>query len=80
MIDNERQQAAKMEAVKRCVEWVHTQLMELAGFDFTDEEIKAGLQAYLEETDKNVLELTQRDWENIYGDVLWKFLDSGETG
>ncbi len=64
-----------MEAKKGCKDWLHAQLEELAGLDFTDEELEEGLRTYLEETGKNVLELTQEDKENIYGDILQECLE-----
>lgn len=75
---DERQIAIELEAKKGCKEWLHKQLEELAGFDFTDEELEEGLQTYLRKTGKNMLELKQEDKENIFGDILQKFLDSGE--
>jgi hypothetical protein len=60
---------------KECIEWLHTELRESAGFDFDESEIQAVLQAYLEANNKNIVELTQKDKENIYGDILTQHLD-----
>lgn len=72
---DERQMAAEMDAKKGCKEWLHAQLEELAGLDFTDEELEEGLQTYLKKTRKNVLELKQEDKENIYGDIWREYLE-----
>lgn len=72
---DERQTAIEKGAEKGCKEWLHTQLEELAGLDFTDEELEEGLQTYLRKTGKNVLEIKQEDKENVYGDILQGYLE-----
>lgn len=64
-------------AEKQCIDWLHTQLIELSGFDFDEEtEIRPVVQKYLQDNNKTAIELTQKDWENIYGDILIPYLDS----
>lgn len=76
-MDDEKQRAAEREAESKCIEWLHTQLIELSGFDFDEEtEIKPVVQKYLQDNKKQAIELTQKDWENIYADILIPYLDS----
>jgi len=60
---------------KECVGWLQDQLAELSGFDVDDGVISEGIKNYLDENNKNILELNQADKENIFADVLTKVLD-----
>lgn len=66
---------ARRETEKKCIEWIGNQLIENAGVEFTEEEIKEKLDEYLQANNKNVLELTEEDRQNIYADVLMAYLD-----
>lgn len=76
-MDREERNPAEKEAEKECQEWLRTQLMELAGFDFDEEtEIAPVVRKYLEDNKKTAVELTQKDKEKIYADILIPYLDS----
>jgi ribosome maturation factor RimP len=63
------------EIKKECIEWIQSQLIELVGVEFTEEETAEKLQLYLEKNNRDPMELNQEDKENIYGDVLIEYLD-----
>lgn len=74
----EHSREREKEIFRECLEWLYTNLVELAGIEFEDEEIKDAINNYLAETGKNIMELNQKDKENIYSDILQKGLDEYE--
>jgi hypothetical protein len=79
MLNPEKEKQAEIMAERKFVKWARRELINNAGYDFTDDEIKEKLGKYLRENNKSILSLTKEDKDNICSDILIGYLDSPES-